>query len=53
MDSHFDNDQIKYIGYIKNNELDSAEVHCKKAEKIAALINDDEVNHHSGADCPD
>ena len=32
--------------FLKNNELDSAEVHCKKAEKIAALINDDEVNYH-------
>ena len=32
--------------FLKNNQLDSALFHCKKAEEISALINDDEVNHH-------
>ena len=32
--------------FLKNNQLDSALFHCKKAEGISFLINDDEVNHH-------
>jgi len=32
--------------FLKNNQLDSALFHCKKAEEISALINDDEVNCH-------
>ena len=32
--------------FLKNNQLDSALFHCKKAEEISALINDDEVKHH-------
>ena len=32
--------------FIENNEIDSALYHCKEAEKIAPLLNDDEVYHH-------
>ena len=32
--------------FINNNRLDSALYHCKKAEYIAPLLNDDEVNNH-------
>jgi len=32
--------------FLDNNEIDSALYHCKEAEKIAPLLNDDEVDHH-------
>jgi tetratricopeptide (TPR) repeat protein len=32
--------------FLGNNQLDSALYHCKKAEEVAPLINDDEVNNH-------
>jgi signal transduction histidine kinase len=31
--------------FLKNNQTDSALYHCKKAEEIAPLLNDDEVNY--------
>ena len=32
--------------FLDNNEIDSALYHCKEAEEIAPLLNDDEVDHH-------
>jgi len=32
--------------FIRNSKLDSALFHCNKAEEIAPLLNDDEVDHH-------